>query len=238
MDYSDDFLSALGQWQNGWAEDRARRLPIAVQLKRSIADLPGPLPKNELRPCYRKRFLVPNNQENGGDFVPLFRDGRIEEGLASWTTDLAFAKSFKSDLRIGQIMTVFECQPTHEIVLVDFPALWSDGAFVESVKAYSAKGGPHAAALENFRATQFEVILSASLLAESIVAFGGPVSSADEIAKSGGIEDLETIEALEDAMNVNRIYRGNLRWVEGKAAQRVFSNAAAKIATRFGPPSP
>jgi len=106
------------------------------------------------------------------------------------------------------------------------------------VKAYSAKSGPHAAALENFRATQFEMILSASLLANSIVAFGGPVSSADEIANSGGIEDLETIEALEDAMIDNRIYKGDLWWVEGKATHREFSNAAAKIATRFGLASP
>lgn len=233
MNYSDDFLSALGQWQNGWAEDRERRLPIAEQLERSIADLPGPLPKNEMRPCYRKRFLVPNNPENGGDFVPLFRDGRIDEGLASWTTNLVFAKSFKSKLRVGQIMTIFECKPTPEMVIVDFPALWNDGDFVNSVECYSAKSGPHAAALENFRATQFEMILSASLLADSIVGFGGPVSSVDEIAKSGGIEDLETIEALEDAMNDDRIYQGDLRWVEGMAAQRVFYNAAAKIATRF-----
>lgn len=233
MDYSDDFLSALGRWQNGWTEEPKRRRPIAEQLERAIADLPGSLPKNELRPCYRKRFLVPNNQENGGDFVPLFRDGRIEEGLASWTTDLTFAKSFKSQLRLGQIMTVFECQPTREMVLVDFPALWNDRAFVAAVEDYSAKRGTHAAALHNFRDTQFEMILTAPLLADSIVAFGGPVSSADEVAKSSGIEDHEIIDALEDAMNEARIYQGDLRWVEGKAAQRVFSNAAAKIATRF-----
>lgn len=51
---------------------------------------------------YRKRFLVANNEQNGGDMVPLFWNGEIKEGFASWTRDFEFARViFKKDARPG-----------------------------------------------------------------------------------------------------------------------------------------
>ena len=48
---------------------------------------------------------MPNNPQNGGDFLPLVWDGAIPDGTASWTTDYNFAKSiFREDQdRVGEM---------------------------------------------------------------------------------------------------------------------------------------
>jgi hypothetical protein len=88
--------------------------------------------RDKLRRCYRRRFLVPNNPQNGADFLPLVFNGRIEEGIASWTTDYALAKEFKAKLRPGEIAAVFGYFPKNEDVFLNTKALWERTDFAEA----------------------------------------------------------------------------------------------------------
>lgn len=100
MNFSDKFLSALGRWQRGWREDSTLRLEIASELETEIAETGLPAQFQAVNEtCYRKRFLVPNNPQNGGDLGPLFLNGFLQEGVASWTTEKRFAQEFKGPIR-------------------------------------------------------------------------------------------------------------------------------------------
>lgn len=106
--YDDDFLSALGAWQRGWNEDQARRLVITDALLKAIATRPSDLPRSASQgTLYRKRFLVPNNPQNGGDFrklIGLSVDRRLRPFLrkaASGCVEEAAEFIEENALRIG-----------------------------------------------------------------------------------------------------------------------------------------
>lgn len=142
MTFSDRFLAALGGWQRGWREEKDRRLALAAELIAAVDDEDlSPRFRTSNAVCYRKRYLVPNNPQNGGDLGPLFVNGFVDEGLASWTTDKKFAQEFKDPLREGTFSAVFAHQPTPGEVLVNIPELWADEVFEESVNAFAARNG-------------------------------------------------------------------------------------------------
>ena len=72
MMFSDRFLSAIGGWQRGWREEKDRRLVLAEELDSAATAENLPIQfRRTKKICYRKRFLVPNNPQNGGDLGPL-----------------------------------------------------------------------------------------------------------------------------------------------------------------------
>ena len=111
----DSFLSALGKWQMGWREDHHLRIKTTKNLHKACQEIRNDLPSEAFHVpefCYRKRFLVPNNPQNNGDFWPLFWDGVIEDKIASWTTDYNYAKfMFKKELRENTISAIFRHSP-------------------------------------------------------------------------------------------------------------------------------
>ena len=124
MRFPDQFLCALGAWQNGWGEDADRRLRITENLITAISEtLLPPVALAVDAICYRKRFLVPWNPQNDADFFPLFQQGFISEGIASWTTDLLFAKNLKGAIRGGAQAAIFAAKPTPNEVILNIAAL-------------------------------------------------------------------------------------------------------------------
>src|SRR4051812_46579142 len=114
--YPESFLKTLAAWQNGWGECALRRRKLISHLTEATRRATM-LPRSALQVsevCYRKRFLVANNPQNGGDLWPLFWDGAINEAVASWTTDYKFATvSFKKDPRPGTIAALFATNLFH-----------------------------------------------------------------------------------------------------------------------------
>jgi len=188
MTFSDRFLAALGGWQRGWREDKDRRLVLAQELTAAVeAEGLSAKFQSSNAVCYRKRYLVPNNPQNGGDLGPLFLNGSVVEGLASWTTDKKFAQEFKDPLREGTFAAVFAHRPSGGEVLANIPELWSDPVFESAVEAYSKRNGANADALLHFKFRQSEIVMNADLRLDELVALCGKSSPFDVLCELGGL---------------------------------------------------
>lgn len=230
--YRDEFLSALGQWQYGWAEEASGRLRATADLLNAIAQIPdGPdeIFRCEQR-CYRKRFLVPNNAQNGGDMVPLLWDGRIDEGVASWTTDFNFARFvFKREPRPGEIGAVFAVLPRSEDVVLNIASLWAQPEFVSAVENYVLRSGPNHEALENFRDLQSEVILKAPLALDDVQALCLQIPSLEQVCAKLCIQDDVQVEAVWAVMVDRDWFPTSAFWSEGAEAQLKLSRTLDKF---------
>lgn len=229
------FLEALATWQRGWTEDADLRRKLALNLREAIAAAEN-LPIASFRcsvPCYRKRFLVPNNPQNGGDFWPLFVDGEIMEGIASWTTNYEFSKlEFKKELRPGLVATMFETVPKQDEVVLNVPALWDDPDFVIAVDNYVSGGGEAAGALRGYR-HQSEVILRAPLRFNEIKAFCEKVPSLESLCQTAGISSEEDEDALWQKLVEHNLLETTPYWLEDLPAKRAAQTAALKFYERM-----
>lgn len=234
--YSDQILEALGQWQAGWAEDGSRRVAATEALRAAIAAAPNLPPEASQIPtvCYRKRFLMAHNPQNGGDMLPLFYDGEIPEGVASWSTSYNYCKfSFKTDRRLATNMAIFKRAPRQEEVVLNVAALWTRPDFVAAVEAYANRAAPGHAGLIHFRDTQYEVILDAPLTLDDLQAFCDAVPSLEHLSQEAGIETPEDEDDLWDRMVRADYIPTKDFWLEGPAAQRVLNNTIAAIEKRL-----
>jgi hypothetical protein len=230
MAYPDDFLEALGAWQNGWREAADRRLQITKALEDVLSDLnlrPEALSTHEI--CYRKRFLVANNPQNGGDLVPLIRDGTLDEGVASWTTNRNFAQEFKDPLRTGTVSAIFGHKPQKEEVVLNIKALWTLGDFSAAVSDYKTRGGRHADALLNVRSRQSEVILRVPLLSDEIVGFCGRSSPFETLCELAGLTRDEDIEAFWKQLVDTNTFPEEPRWVSPEGVKNVLQRVRKRF---------
>ncbi len=234
--YTDAFLSALALWQRGWREDKDQRLALTADLREAIGGLRELPPQARQAPewCYRKRFLVPNNPQNGGDFWPLFYDLQIPEGVGSWSTDYDYCKViFKPEPRPDMVACIFRHQPSEAEVILNIAALWTRSDFVEAATDFVARSGLNAAGLDNFRNTQSEVILEAPLKLDEVYAFCGRVPSLDELCAAAGISAPDDEEELWQRL-VKADYLPTMPfWLEHEAAQRAIARAQTKARKRM-----
>ncbi|MGD9785924.1 MAG: hypothetical protein AB7E80_14385 [Hyphomicrobiaceae bacterium] len=98
--FTDQSLDALGAWQRGWKEQPDLRKALACALTKAIGQTELPAAATTADEiCYRKRFLFKDNPENGGDHVPILLGGSYEEGMASWSTEFEWLKTFKGEIK-------------------------------------------------------------------------------------------------------------------------------------------
>lgn len=230
--YPDEFLAALGEWQRGWGEEASGRLRTTARLSAAISslqDTPVEIFQCSAR-CYRKRFLVANNEQNGGDMVPLFWNGEIEEGFASWTTDFEFARFiFKKEARPGDIGAIFTVQPSPEDVVLNISALWSRADFASAIESYSARGGVEAKALKNFKDRQSEVILKAPLRLDDVIALCVQIPSLDSLCAQLGVKEEALVEAVWALMVKREWLPTSAFWSEGSDAQAQLDRTIEKM---------
>jgi len=229
-------MSALGLWQRGWREDKDERLALTAALQAAVANLPDLPPEARQIPewCYRKRFLVPNNPQNGGDFWPFFWDGEIIEGIVSWSTDYDYCKViFKPDPRPGTVACVFRHRPAQAEVILNIAALWSRADFVEAADAFIARGGPAAMGLNHFRDTQSEIILNAPLTMDEVFAFCGQVPSLEQLCDAAKINTPDDEDELWRRLVAANYLPTMPYWLEQGAAQRAIDRAIAAVEERL-----
>ena len=226
-EFSDEFLGALGGWQRGWNEDKSRRQQVTVKLIEAISQNTLPLEAVKEPPfCYRKRFLIPFNSQNGGDLWPLFWDGEIIEGVASWTTDCDFAKNlFKRDLRPNSFAAIFRRMPSKTEVVLNIPELWKIAEFRERVDQYVLARGENFEALDRFKASQSEIILNAPLTLDNVFSLCEKVPDHETICTLLRNENID-ISGGEDEvwsrMTATELYPTNNYWLEQVNSQKVL----------------
>ena len=230
--YPDEFLAALGEWQRGWGEEASGRLRTTARLSAAISslqDAPAEIFQCSAR-CYRKRFLVANNEQNGGDMVPLFWNGEIEEGFASWTTDFEFARFiFKKDARPGETGAIFAVDPQPEHVILNIGAVWARQEFGDAVDDYRSRGGPNHEALVNFRDLQSEVILKSPLRLDDVVALCVQIPSLESLCARLDVKEDALVDAVWALMVRREWLPTSALWSEGKEAQAQLDRTIEKM---------
>lgn len=223
MTFSDSFLTALGAWQNGAAEDRARRKALGDALAVEAARLSVEF-RTVSDTCYRKRFIY------DGEKVPFAR-GQIDEGVAAWTLDQDYAKTFKGGIRTdGGLTALFGKTPKQQEIVVSLPALWSSSNFQSAVEDYARRDGVFSDALVNFRDNQSEVVLDTPLRPEDVCGLCGMASDYDELCERAGISDEAERDRIWKSMIDREIYANEPWWLGKEAAQRVIQSANARFA--------
>src|ERR1700722_13872 len=95
---------------------------------------------------------------------PLIMFDGLDDGVASWSTDRAYALEFKGLVKREAVTAAyFGHRPHPDEVVVNIPALWADRGFREAAEDYRRHGGREAEAMLNFADKQSEVVLHAKL---------------------------------------------------------------------------
>lgn len=186
--FTRDFLTSLSNWQRGWSENQERRRIIADELVEQCKKLPDKF-KTVNDPCYRKRFVIE------GEVTPILIDDNFPEGIASWTTELEYAKRFKGMIRPStKFIMVFKHFPQSEEVVVNIIALWKDVDFVNAANKFQAEDCEAAKALFNFKDSQSEIILRSTLRGSEIEDMVTISSSFEDLCDMAEIPEDKRIE--------------------------------------------
>lgn len=217
MDYDDEFLEALGGWQRGWREKPQEKALRTAALVKTLKNVPDRL-RSVDSPCYRKRFL------GKSDLSPLILNEGIDEGISSWTYDIAFAQDFHGFWREGTFASIFCHIPAPEEVLLNIEVLWMDTSFVAAAEDFRRRNGRNSDALFHFHSNQREVILNSKLRADEVVGFTGKSSPFEELCRMAGITMPTEIEAASRKLAMAGEHPEEPAWLDPEAARRVITN--------------
>lgn len=229
MNFSNELLTAIGAWQNGWRENQSLR----VQLANNLRDLTRCL-HNRFRTvedaCYRKRFL------HKGELVDLILKDECNEGMVSWTTKLEFAERFKGLTKPGAVSgAIFRHKAIATEVVLNIAALWTCPEFVAAAENYRQRDGASATALFNFADSQGEVVLETPLRASEIVALTGASSPFDDLCDQAGIAETERDRLFRDLV-AQGACPGEYRYISEAAAQSAIAATIKRMHTRLTSP--
>jgi hypothetical protein len=218
MNFTNEFFDALGAWQRGWKADEELKKPVTDDLVREAALLPAKfLAVPDV--CYRKRFLFKKDMES------LIMFHGLDDGVASWSTDKAFAMSFKGLVKKEAATAVyFEHRPTAAEVILNIPVLWGDPEFQTAAEDYRNREGREAEALFNFVDRQSEVILHAHLHLEEVKGMVGASASFDAICDEAGVVGDGERDRLFKVLTERGVFFESPHWISEERTMRVFEN--------------
>ena len=226
MTFSEELLTSINSWQNGWKEDQAKRELLSKDLVKHCALLPGDFKKVAV-PCYRKRFL------HKGELIDIIMANEKHEGVVSWTTDEKYAERFKRLLKQDAVTgAIFKITPNPEDVIVNIASLWGDNEFVNAVTDYSQKEPENTKALLHFKATQSEVILKSPLQGSDIIALTGIASPFDELCDQAGIGEDKRDDIFKQLID-NGEYIDEPRYTPPGGAQAALSRTIKRFNERI-----
>jgi hypothetical protein len=219
--FPDTLLCAIGAWQRGWREDQNLRESLSLELQAEAQALPRKF-REVNSSVYRKRFI------HKGELEALILNDKRDEGIASWTTNRAFAERFKDLSKPGAVSgVIFRHFPTDDEIILNIEALWQDSNFIAAANAYRNSDGINADALFNFADTQGEVVLRVPLRATEIIAFTGASSPFDDLCDQAGIPDSKRDKLFRELTEAG-VYPGEYQYTSEEAAQRIISNTIKK----------
>lgn len=182
-EFSREFLLILSKWQRGWAENQDDRRQIADELVNQCQKIPEKY-RTVDGFCFRKRFII------DGELIPILLDNDFFEGIASWTTDIDYARKFKGIVRPSTtFVMVFRHQPKPKEILLNIITLWEDDNFKKAVIEFQKDDSEGAKALINFKDYQSEIILRSALKGSEIIDIVGVSSSFEELCDLANIPE-------------------------------------------------
>lgn len=222
MFFSNEFLIALADWQNGWKENQEKRKSLANNLLQVTQNLDKKF-KQVSKICYRKRFLHP------GELEDIFLRDEKDEGVTSWTMDEKYARSFKGLQKPDALSAViFEHMPNENEIILNICELWKDAEFMQAANKFKEYFPDRAQPLFNFKDSQSEVILTSPLRASQIIAFSGESSSFNQLCEQAGFTD-EMIDNLYKEFIKNGFYPDEPRYTTREGAKRIVENSIQKV---------
>lgn len=222
MEFSDDLMIALSNWQKGWRENQTERECLSEKLLQAVESL-DPKFKKVTDMCYRKRFL------HQGELVDIVLKDEKNEGVVSWTINQEFAERFKGLSKPDAISgAIFEHIPNDDEVVINICELWKDTDFVKAANNFKERYPDEAEALFHFKDTQGEVVLISPLKASEIIALTGASSPFDDLCDQAGIPDNQRDDIYKQLVQKG-IYPAELRYTSRASAQRVIDNTIRKM---------
>ena len=171
--FTDEFLSALGDWQTGWSGDQDLRRKKADTLSTESLKLPLEFRAVD-SPCYRSISLTKH------DIACVIINNGLEESVASWTTDLRMAKNWQLYEQSNKVLAaIFRTLPEGKSVILNINRLWKSRQFISAVENYAKEKKKNSYALQNFKGSQSEVILNTNLLTDDIIGLTGMATDFD-----------------------------------------------------------
>jgi len=222
MNFSEELMTVLANWQKGWREDQEERERLSRELLSAVETLDKKFGLVSM-PCYRKRFL------HHGELVDIVLKDEKREGVVSWTTNQEFAERFKGLQKTDAVSgAIFEHTPSEEEVVVNICELWRDPGFIESAEKFKAKHADLAKPLFHFKDSQGEVVLTSPLKASEIITLTGASSPFDDLCDREGIPEEKRDDIFKKLVDSGQT-PGELRYTSRESAQRIIENTIRKI---------
>jgi hypothetical protein len=225
MEFDDQLLAAIGAWQRGWREDQELQESLAKELCTAAAMLSPRFRTANGRSCYRKRFL------HKGELERIIMADWRDEGVVSWTLDRKFAEIFRGKFKPGSVTgAIFRRTPLDGEVIVNISELWETPEFVRSAESYRDNGGEYAEALFHFRGPrdQSEIVLTAPLRANEIIALTGSSSPFDDLCDMLSLPE-EGREELYNDLRSQGVVMNEPRYVNEEQAQEIIARTQDRM---------
>jgi len=222
LNFSDELMHALANWQRGWRENQEKREQLSNELSTAVEDLDLKF-KKVSSICYRKRFL------HNGELVDIILKDEKKEGVVSWTIDKEFAERFKDLKKDGAVSgAIFEHYPSDDEVVVNICELWKDAGFISAANDFKEKYPEESKPLFYFRDSQGEVVLTSPLKASEIIALTGASSPFDDLCDQVGIPEMQRDDLFRELVESGQT-PGELRYTSREGAQQIIDNTVRKI---------
>lgn len=218
-------VQAVSDWQRSPTEKN--KLIRGQRLKEQFAALPAYFRECD-RPCFRQEC-----HQKGRTFQLVIQDA-LSETIASWTTSLDVAKSFKGGVAYGpdDRSVIFGIVPPGGTVVANLEKLYAEPEFQQALDAYGSQVDHFHNGAGKYRDTQKEVVLElGSLSLRHVHSYGGYSGTLDDLIGAFALEhgrapDEQEISQLEDLA-------GQPWWLSEEGTWEMLSRVVDKFSNRI-----
>jgi hypothetical protein len=190
------FVQAVNDWQRGG--NHQQKVNRGARLKQHASTLP-----EKFRLCDQMCFRQEAHEKER--VWQLLADNCLPETIASWTTDLKTAKTFKGGVpppAAGLQSVIFSLRPAFESVVLNLVELYTHEEFLAAVEELKSHIVEFANGIGRWRGSQNEVVLELfNLNSAAVHSYGGYSGTRESIAelyfqRQPTAEDLNVFDEL------------------------------------------
>ncbi|MEW5677382.1 hypothetical protein ABGT15_13810 [Flavobacterium enshiense] len=226
IEFTNELLSAIAEWQKGTRWDQDKRRDNVDLLIAASAYLPVKYKTTDNQTCYRKRFL------NKGELIPILEDGFIE-GITSYSLSLSKAKEIARGELVNPDKTfcvIFFKNPKNDEVIINLNKLFKSNNFKIAVARYKKIDVEKWKVLDNFQDKQQEVILKSKLHMSNVYQIAGKASTFEGFCDLLGIkeEDQEQFHSTSQGKEILK-YEDQYQFASVKGTQKALDSVKIRL---------